>query len=79
MRAHLEVADIFRAAGPGYRVADAGHLGLQQLKVMSTGRRAFLRHLSPVRKKRCRVGWGRYCPHPSQTRTCSFPASGSSW
>jgi hypothetical protein len=23
--------------------------------------------------------WGRYCPHPSQTRTCSFPASGSSW
>ena len=35
MRADLEVADIFRAAGPGYRVAHAGHLSLRQLKVMS--------------------------------------------
>ncbi len=35
MRADLEVADIFRAAGPGYRVAHVGHLSLQQLKVMS--------------------------------------------
>ncbi|MET3594408.1 hypothetical protein ABID26_003816 [Mesorhizobium shonense] len=35
MRADLEVADIFRAAGPGYRVAHAGHLSQQQLKVMS--------------------------------------------
>jgi Putative transposase/Transposase zinc-binding domain len=35
VRADLEVADIFRAAGPGYRVAHAGHLSLQQLKVMS--------------------------------------------
>jgi len=35
VRASLEVADIFRAAGPGYRVAHAGHLGLGQLKVMS--------------------------------------------
>ncbi|TIU70878.1 MAG: IS91 family transposase [Mesorhizobium sp.] len=35
MRADLEVADIFRAAGAGYRVAHAGHLSLQQLKVMS--------------------------------------------
>jgi len=31
----LEVADIFRAAGPAYRAAHAGHLSLQQLKVMS--------------------------------------------
>jgi hypothetical protein len=31
----LEVADIFRAAGPGYRRAHVGHLGLQQLKVMA--------------------------------------------
>ena len=31
----LEVADIFRAAGPGYRLAQAGHLSLAQLKVMS--------------------------------------------
>ena len=35
MRASLEVADIFRAAGPAYRVAHAGHLSIDQLKVMS--------------------------------------------
>ena len=35
MRASLEVADILRAAGPAYRNAHAGHLSLQQLKVMS--------------------------------------------
>ena len=35
MRASLEVADIFRTAGPAYRVAHAGHLSLHQLKVMS--------------------------------------------
>jgi hypothetical protein len=31
----LEVADVFRAAGPSYRLAQAGHLSLAQLKVMS--------------------------------------------
>jgi hypothetical protein len=31
----LEVADIFRAEGTAYRVAQAGHLSLTQLKVMS--------------------------------------------
>ena len=31
----LEIADIFRAAGAGYRAAQAGHLSLSQLKVMS--------------------------------------------
>ncbi len=31
----LEVADIFRAAGPSYRLAQAGRLNLAQLKVMS--------------------------------------------
>jgi predicted Zn-ribbon and HTH transcriptional regulator len=31
----LEVADIFRAAGPAWRRAQAGHLSLGQLKVMS--------------------------------------------
>ncbi len=31
----LEVADIFRAAGPVYRAAHAGHLSLHQLKVMA--------------------------------------------
>jgi Putative transposase/Transposase zinc-binding domain len=35
MRASLEVADIFRAAGPRYRAAHAGHLSLHQLKIMS--------------------------------------------
>jgi hypothetical protein len=35
VRPELEVADIFRAAGPGYRAAQAGHLGLHQLKVMT--------------------------------------------
>ena len=35
MRTSLEVADIFRTAGPGYRAAHAGHLNLIQLKVMT--------------------------------------------
>ena len=35
MRTSLEVADIFRAAGPAYRAAHAGHLSLGQLKVMA--------------------------------------------
>jgi len=36
MRTSLEVADIFRAAGPAYRAAHAGHLSLHpQLKIMS--------------------------------------------
>ncbi|MER8700367.1 IS91 family transposase [Mesorhizobium sp. M1273] len=35
MRTSVEVADIFRAAGPAYRAVYAGHLSLQQLKVMS--------------------------------------------
>ncbi|MBP1886517.1 IS91 family transposase [Sinorhizobium mexicanum] len=35
MRVSIEVADIFRAAGPAYRAAHAGQLSLAQLKVMS--------------------------------------------
>ena len=35
MRASLEVADIFRAAGPAYRTTHAGHLSLADLKVIS--------------------------------------------
>ena len=35
MRASIEVADIFRTAGPTYRAAHAGHLSLAELKVMS--------------------------------------------
>ena len=34
-RPALEVADIFRAYGPAWRRAQAGHLSLGQLKVMS--------------------------------------------
>jgi hypothetical protein len=33
--ASLEVADIFRTAGPVYRATHAGHLSLHQLKIMS--------------------------------------------
>jgi hypothetical protein len=35
LRPALEVADIFRAHGPAWRLAQAGHLSLGQLKVMS--------------------------------------------
>jgi len=35
VRATIEVAEIFRAGGPAYRSAHAGHLSLDQLKVMS--------------------------------------------
>lgn len=35
MRTSLEVADIFRAAGPDYRATHKGNLSLAQLKVMS--------------------------------------------
>jgi hypothetical protein len=34
-RPRLEVADIFRAHGPAWRKANAGHVSLGQLKVMS--------------------------------------------
>jgi hypothetical protein len=34
-RQKLEVADIFRAHGPAWRQANAGHVSLDQLKVMS--------------------------------------------
>jgi len=35
VRTSLEVADIFRTAGPAYRAAHVGHLSLHQLKIMS--------------------------------------------
>ncbi len=35
MRPALEIADIFRAHGPAYRLAQGGHLSLGQLKAMS--------------------------------------------
>jgi predicted Zn-ribbon and HTH transcriptional regulator len=35
LRSVLEVADIFRDHGPAWRTANAGHVSLGQLKVMS--------------------------------------------
>ncbi|NLS20533.1 IS91 family transposase [Rhizobium sp. P40RR-XXII] len=35
LRTSIEVADIFRSAGPAHRAAHRGHLSLSQLKVMS--------------------------------------------
>jgi hypothetical protein len=35
VRPSLEVGDIFRMHGPAWRAADAGHISLAQLKVMS--------------------------------------------
>src|ERR1700686_3364495 len=35
MRPELEIADIFRRHGPAWRAAQAGHVSLAQLKVMS--------------------------------------------
>jgi hypothetical protein len=35
VRASIDVTDVFRAAGPAYRAACAGHLSLDQLQVMS--------------------------------------------
>jgi Transposase zinc-binding domain len=35
VRPPLEVADIFRIHGPAWRAANAGHVSLAQLKVMS--------------------------------------------
>ncbi len=35
MRPALEVADVFRVQGPSYRLAQSGHLSLNQLKAMS--------------------------------------------
>ena len=57
---------------------DAGRLAFFGNLAPLADRRAFLRHLSPVRSKRLPSRWGRCHPHPSQTRTCRFPASGSS-
>ena len=34
-RTRLEVADLFRGQGPAWRQANAGHVSLEQLKVMS--------------------------------------------
>ena len=54
-RPALEVADIFRAFGPAWRRANAGHIGLGQLKVMSAIERCRTRALGGhvVRCEKC--------------------------
>jgi hypothetical protein len=55
-RERLEVADIFRAYGPAWRRAQAGHVSLGQLKVMSAIERC--RTAAPpdqVRGRSCRA------------------------
>ena len=48
-----------------------GHVALADTK-------AFAAYLAPLRRVRMPSRWGCCHPHPSQTRTCQFPASGSS-
>ena len=50
-RERLEVADIFRAQGPAWRKAQAGHLSLAQLKVMA----AIANHLAWAKIEHCRT------------------------
>jgi hypothetical protein len=40
LRPKLEVADIFRDHGAAWRAANAGHVSLDQLKLMTTGSKA---------------------------------------
>src|SRR3989337_2199418 len=57
-RPALEVADIFRGHGPAWRRANAGHVSLDQLKVMSAIERC------RTAGARGPVARGRGCPHP---------------
>jgi hypothetical protein len=57
VRASLEVADFFRAAGPAYRAIHGGHLSLHQLKVMSA-----IEHYSAAALD-CHVGACEDCGH----------------
>ena len=57
MRPALEVADIFRVHGPAWRAANAGHVSLAQLKVMSAiencGTAALGGHVGRCENKNC--------------------------
>ncbi len=54
-RERLEVADIFRAHGPAWRTANAGHVSLAQLKVMSATRLREARFGGRRKVERCRT------------------------
>jgi len=51
----------------------AGRLAFFGAAAQLQDRRAFLRHLSPVRKKRCRVGGGVTAPTPHRPGRADFP------
>ena len=57
-RPALEVADIFRDHGPAWRLANAGHVSLDQLKVMSAIERcrtaALGGHVAQCENEECR-------------------------
>ncbi|MCH8996917.1 MAG: IS91 family transposase [Proteobacteria bacterium] len=70
-RERLEVADIFRAHGPAWRTANAGHVSLGQLKVMSAIERcrtaALGGHVAACQDcGQCRIAYNscrnRHCP-----------------
>ena len=72
-RPALEVADIFRDHGPAWRLANAGHVSLDQLKVMSAIERcrtaALGGHVAQCENDECRhtvIGYNscrnRHCP-----------------
>jgi hypothetical protein len=52
---------------------DAGKLAFFGSLASLTERRAFLRHLAPVRKKRCRVGGDVAIPTPHRPGRADFP------
>jgi Putative transposase len=70
----LEIADIFREHGPAWRRANAGHVSLSQLKVMSIARQAIAQQsaergrLKPAARKRSAGMWR---PAPSVTISTS--------
>jgi hypothetical protein len=56
----------------------AGRLALFGTQAGLADHHRFVRHLAGVEEAAMPSRWGRRRPHPSQTRTCGFPASGSS-
>ena len=57
---------------------DAGQLTFFNAHAGLADKTAFKRFIAPLRRIRVPSRWGCRHPHPSQTRTCRFPASGSS-
>jgi hypothetical protein len=57
-RPALEIADIFRDHGAAWRKANAGHVSLDQMKVMSTIERCRTAALGRAECSRLKVGFG---------------------